>query len=120
MSEAVVDDIVAVLPPLLQSLEALGFIARHLNPADFDRVMDAAGEPDEALKAVRSQLSNWPESFTNLRASLESASEAALSAFEGLRKVQQGNGDLRPYSVHFATFPARRRRSIPLQRDCRR
>ena len=115
MSEAVVDDIVAVLPPLLQSLEALGFIARHLNPADFDRVMDAAGEPDEDLKAVRSQLSNWPESFTNLRASLESASEAALSAFEGLRKVQQGNGDLRPYSVHFATFPARRRHSIPLR-----
>jgi phospholipase/carboxylesterase len=35
MSEAVVDDIVAVLPPLLQSLEALGFIARHLNPPDF-------------------------------------------------------------------------------------
>ena len=32
MSEAVVDDIVAVLPPLLQSLEALGFVARHLNP----------------------------------------------------------------------------------------
>jgi len=94
MSEAVVDDIVAVLPPLLQSLEALGVIARHLNPADFDRVMDAAGEPDEVLKAVRSQLSNWPESFANLRASLESASEAALSAFEGLRRVQQGNGDL--------------------------
>ena len=39
MSEAVVDDIVAVLPPLLQSLEALGFIARYLNPPDFDRVM---------------------------------------------------------------------------------
>jgi phospholipase/carboxylesterase len=94
MSEAVVDDIVAVLPPLLQSLEALGFIARHLNPADFDRVMDAAGEPDEALKAVRSRLSNWPESFANVRASLERASEAALSAFEGLRKVQHGNGDL--------------------------
>ena len=34
MSEAVVDDIVAVLPPLLQSLEALGFIARRLNPPD--------------------------------------------------------------------------------------
>ena len=46
MSEAVVDDIVAVLPPLLQSLEALGFIARYLNPPDFDRVMATAGEPD--------------------------------------------------------------------------
>jgi hypothetical protein len=45
MSEAVVDDIVAVLPPLLQSLEALGFVARHLNPPDFGRVMQAAGEP---------------------------------------------------------------------------
>ena len=94
MSEAVVDDIVAVLPPLLRSLEALGFIARHLNPADFDQVMDAAGQPDAALKAVRSRLSDWPESFTDVKASLESASEAALSAFEGLRQVQHGNGDL--------------------------
>src|ERR1022692_2004507 len=53
MSEAVVDDIVAVLPPLLQSLEALAFIARHLNPPQFDKVMEAAGEPDQALPAVR-------------------------------------------------------------------
>ena len=44
MSEAVVDDIVAVLPPLLQSLESLGFVARHLNPPDFGRVMEAAGD----------------------------------------------------------------------------
>ena len=50
MSEAVVDDIVAVLPPLLQSLEALGFIARHLNPPDFGAVMEAAGTPDQALQ----------------------------------------------------------------------
>ena len=48
MSEAVVDDIVAVLPPLLQSLEALSFIARHLNPPDFGRVMEAADTPDQA------------------------------------------------------------------------
>ena len=32
MSEAVVDDIVAVLPPLLQSLEALSFVARPPGP----------------------------------------------------------------------------------------
>jgi len=47
MSEAVVDDIVAVLPPLLQSLEALAFVARHLNPPEFGAVMEAAGTPDE-------------------------------------------------------------------------
>ncbi|MGY4463753.1 hypothetical protein ACVWYI_007713 [Bradyrhizobium sp. LB13.1] len=33
MTEAVVDDIVAVLPPLLNALEALGFFQRHLHPA---------------------------------------------------------------------------------------
>jgi phospholipase/carboxylesterase len=94
MSEAVVDDIVAVLPPLLQSLESLGFIARHLNPPDFDRVMEAAGAPDQALRAVRSRLADWPEEFAGIKTSLEAAADAALAAFDGLRAVQYGNGDL--------------------------
>src|SRR3954454_17280240 len=94
MSEAVVDDIVAVLPPLLQSLEALGFIARHLNPPDFGKVMEAAGVPDQALQAVRSRLTDWPAEFSDTRTSLESACNEALAAFEGLRAVQNGTGDL--------------------------
>src|SRR5947209_3805013 len=94
MREAVVDDIVAVLPALLQSLEALGFVARHLNPPDFDRVMDAAGAPDEALRAVRSRLADWPEEFSGIRTSLEGAADATLAAFAGLRAVRHGNGDL--------------------------
>jgi phospholipase/carboxylesterase len=94
MSEAVVDDIVAMLPPLLQSLEALGFIARHLNPPDFGDVLEAAGTPDEALQAARSRLADWPKEFADLRAPLESSSAAALAAFEGLRAVQHGHDDL--------------------------
>lgn len=94
MSEAVVDDIVAVLPPLLQSLEALAFIARHLNPPQFDSVMEAAGTPDQALQAVRSRLAGWPGEFAGIQTSLEAASDAALAAFDGLRAVQHGNGDL--------------------------
>ena len=94
MSEAVVDDIVAVLPPLLQSLEALGFIARHLNPPDFGRVMEAAGTPDHALQSVRPRLADWPEEFVSVQTALETASDAALAAFKGLRAVQGGNGDL--------------------------
>jgi phospholipase/carboxylesterase len=94
MSEAVVDDIVAVLPPLLQSLEALSFIARHLNPPDFGQVMEAAGAPDHALRAVRARLTEWPEQFSDVRVPLERASQAVLAAFEGLRAVQHGNGDL--------------------------
>jgi phospholipase/carboxylesterase len=94
MSEAVVDDIVAVLPPLLQSLEALGFIARHLNPPDFDRAMEAAGAPEQALQAERPRLAGWPEQFSDLRAPLVTASDAALAAFAGLRAVQHDDGDL--------------------------
>jgi phospholipase/carboxylesterase len=94
MSEAVVDDIVAVLPPLLQSLEALGFIARHLNPPDFEAVMQAAGLPDQALRLVRPRLGDWPEQFESVKTSLEAASDAALAAFDGLRAVQDGHGDL--------------------------
>jgi phospholipase/carboxylesterase len=94
MSEAVVDDIVAVLPPLLQSLEALSFIARHLNPPDFGRVMEAAGTPDEALRSARAQLAEWPSEFADVRGSIESACDATLAAFAGLREVERGNGDL--------------------------
>ena len=94
MSDAVVDDIVAVLPPLLQSLEALGFIARHLNPPDFGRVMEAAGLPDAALRAVRPRLADWPQEFAGIATALDTASTAALAAFDGLRAVQNGSGDL--------------------------
>ena len=94
MSEAMVDDIVAMLPPLLQSLEALSFVARHLNPPEFGCVMEAIGAPDQALRSARAQLSEWPDNFADVRAGLETAADAALSAFTGLRAVLNGQGDL--------------------------
>ncbi|MBR0696555.1 dienelactone hydrolase family protein [Bradyrhizobium lablabi] len=94
MSEAVVDDIVAVLPPLLQTLESLSFVARNLNPPDFDRVMQIAGEPDEALQVVRPRLGDWPEKFSGIKSALEAAVDAALAGYAGLRAVQNGQGDL--------------------------
>ena len=94
MSEAVIDDVVAVLPPLLQALETLGFIARHFHPPSFDRVMEAAGRPDEDLSAVRPRLADWPAEFADLQASLVTASDGALAAYSGLRAVRAGRGDL--------------------------
>src|SRR3954452_6891571 len=94
MSENIVVDIVAVLPPLLQSLEALSFIARHLNPPEFGAVMETAGTPDQALQAVRSRLGAWPEQFAELGSALAVASDEALAAFAGLRQVERGDGDL--------------------------
>jgi phospholipase/carboxylesterase len=94
MSEAVVDDVMAVLPPLLQSLETLGFISRYFHPPSFNRVMEAAGQPDEDLNAVRPRLADWPAQFAHIRSPLETACDAALAAYAGLRAVQSGHGDL--------------------------
>jgi phospholipase/carboxylesterase len=94
MSEAVVDNIVAVLPPLLQSLEALSYIGRQLNPPDFGRIMQAVGTPDQALREASSRLADWPEEFADIQTALRSAVDAALAAFDGLRKVENGDGDL--------------------------
>ncbi len=94
MSEAVVDDIVAVLPPLLSSLEALGFVLRHLHPPAFDSMMDAVGTPDETLHAARAMLHDWPDQFAALRKLIDRSCDETLAAFAGLRAVQQGNGDI--------------------------
>jgi len=56
--------------------------------------MEAAGHPDLALRAVRPRLAVWDEQFAHLRTPLQTASDATLAAFEGLRAVQHGNGDL--------------------------
>jgi len=72
MSEAVVDDIVAVLPPLLQSLEALAFIARHLNPPDFAAVMEARRHA--RTRRCRPSVYGWPigrGQFADVKTSLE-------------------------------------------------
>jgi phospholipase/carboxylesterase len=94
MTEAVVDDIVAVLPPLLNALEALGFFARHLHPPAFGSVMNAIGTPDEALQAARAAIGQWPEPYAGLRSQLERACDETLASFAGLRDVERGNGDL--------------------------
>ena len=87
MTDDVVDDMVAVLPPLLQTLESLGFVSRYLNPLDFGAVIEAAGTPDRELRAARPRLESWPETFADVRTVLAASCDAALSAFDGLREV---------------------------------
>lgn len=89
MSDAAVDDIVALLPPLLTSIDALAFVARYLNPPDYDAVLEAAGTPDAALRVARSRLGDWPERLAHVRTALETASDAALAGFEGLRRAAE-------------------------------
>lgn len=80
-----VDDLTALLPPLLQSLETLGFISRHLNPPDFGQVMQAAGRPDDALREALPALSAWPDRLAGVRDALQASAGETLAAFEKLR-----------------------------------
>jgi phospholipase/carboxylesterase len=114
MSEVVVDEIAALLPPLLQSLEALGFVARYLHPPDFDRVMEVVGESEQALQTASSGLTEWPPRFASVRASLKAASDAALAAFAGLRSVLHGHGDLAQVFRALRYFPRAQEALYPL------
>lgn len=50
--------LIAVLAPLLQSLERLRFISRHLDPAVFHSVLTAVGAPDAPLRAALPALAD--------------------------------------------------------------
>jgi phospholipase/carboxylesterase len=89
------DDIMALLPPLLQSLEALGFIARYLDPARYGSLMAAAGTPDEALRAARPRLAGWPDRLVGVRAVLETAADETLAGFDELRAAPDQPDGLR-------------------------
>ena len=95
MSESAVDDIVALLPPLLTTIDALAFVQRYLNPPDYEAVLEAAGTPDEALRAARGRLGEWPERLAHVRTALETATDAALAGFEGLRGAPEDPEGLR-------------------------
>ena len=89
MNDAVRDDLSAILPPLLQSIEALGFVARYLHPPDFGTVMEMAGEPDVPLRGSLERLDAWPQQMQALGDRLRAAADAVIAAFDGLRKAPE-------------------------------
>ena len=84
-NEQAIDDLTALLPPLLDSLDALAFFSRRLDPATFGDTLARIGAPDTALRAARDNLREWPGQFAELRKRMEGASDATLAAYDGLR-----------------------------------
>jgi phospholipase/carboxylesterase len=95
MADETLGDLVALLPPLLRALEALGFAGRHLNPADVRPVLNALGAPDEAVRAELPRLDRWPESLAPVRTALTEAAEAVIAGFDALRAAGEQPGDMR-------------------------
>jgi phospholipase/carboxylesterase len=92
MERAMADDLesalTALVPALLQALETLGRIARHLHPP-LDALLEAAGPSEAMLREGRASFDacTWPEQLVTLRQQLASSADEAIRAFEGLREA---------------------------------
>jgi len=94
VEERELDDLVAILPPLLQALERLAFVSRYLDPAHFAAVMDAVDEPESPLRAERPRLDGWPAELADVQGALATAADAVLAAFEALRAAPNADDSL--------------------------
>jgi len=95
MEDRELEDLAVVAPALLQALEALGFVARYLNPPDLPRVMEAVAGRDADLRAALGRLGSWPQDLAQLREPLEAAGASALAGFDELGAADDLRGIFR-------------------------
>ena len=99
-NDAIAAAIVALVPPLLQALEALGFVGRHLHPPQLGRLLAAVGRRDDPVRAALEPFRklDWPAPLDRFRELVESACDSALQAFDGLRAAAEGgDGAMQAY-----------------------
>jgi phospholipase/carboxylesterase len=89
MGEQEAEALIAFVPPLLQALDRLGFVARHFSPAAYSEVMAAVGSPDAEIAAMRPRLDAWPSELAEVRTALATAADAAIAAFAALRAAPE-------------------------------
>lgn len=85
LDERALADLQALLPPLLRSMEGLGFISRHFHPPNFQTVLQSVGAPDEELGLLRPRLDDWPEGLAGVRECLAGAADLTLEGYGLLR-----------------------------------
>ena len=76
-----------LVPPLLDALEALQYLSRHMDPAQIADHLVSVGAPEAPLEAALPAIraADWPDHLTGFRDHLTASSECTLRAFEGLR-----------------------------------
>ena len=78
-----------VVARLLDALDALEFIGRHMHPADIGSLAATLGERDGALLAALQPFAAaaWPDHLAPFRDRIGLAAEATLRACDGLREA---------------------------------
>ncbi len=111
------EDLVALLPALLNGVEALGFISRYLHPPSFRAVLEAAGDPAGPLAALRPRIDAWPERLAGVRDRLAEASDRVLDAFEALNAASDEPDGLRAIYRALGQAPRAQEALYPLAAD---
>jgi phospholipase/carboxylesterase len=89
------DALAELLPLLLRAFEVLFFVSRHFHPPHLEHVLAAIGTPDTDLKDARARCQELLAGMGEAGAALDTAADAALRAFAGLREAADGGGDIR-------------------------
>lgn len=114
------DAIATLVPALLQAMDALEDIARHMQPGRLAALLAAAGPRDAKLRDAIElcRASPWPEPLAALREHLVSAGDAALLAFDGLRTAAASGEGARDAYRALAPCEPRRGSALPRRRRC--
>lgn len=99
-NDAVFEAVVALVPALLNALEAIQFTGRHLHPPHLAELVATVGTRDAPLREALDGLRgiDWPERLAFVRDRLEAASVSTMSAFDGLRAAAgEAGGVLQAY-----------------------
>lgn len=85
-----------ILPPILTSLETLGFIARYLHPPHLPHLMTQVEDPSGLVNENIDSLDDvaWPEALKPIREKLLEAATASQKAFERLHRAANNPGDI--------------------------
>ncbi len=88
---------------LLDTLDALEFVGRHLHPPRFGETLAALGDCDVTLHEARERLAAvaWPDTIVAFRDQADSAADYTLRACSGLREatdLRQGYRAMRQVS----------------------
>ncbi|HEX4888775.1 MAG TPA: phospholipase [Alphaproteobacteria bacterium] len=90
----------AALQPLLEAIDVMDFIARHMNPPDLPDIIAGIGYADMPLRESMGALQNMgvPESLQPALARIDTASGAVCLAYEELRRAAaKANGLMETY-----------------------
>ena len=99
-NDELLNAISSVLPPVLNALDALAQVGRHLHPPDLAALYDAVSAQEQPVREGLTRFSDaeFPEHLAGFKDCVQRAAEHVVGAFEGLAAAAgDPNGAMRAY-----------------------